>query len=320
MSWTRPARFGVLLTGSTLVLAACGAGGTSTTSSGDGTVRVIMNNTNDALDIVVADQQGFFKKHGLKVATTTTNDISQVPSLLGKQYDIGFSVGPIMIRAASAGVGVVAISGNDGDSPSNSAVQVFARKGITDAKQLAGKRIGSPTLTGNINIATKAWLAGNGVDPGREQFVQVATPNMLDELKAGQVDAVELIHPFITLAKQAGFPSLGDPERALSGHFLGGTYWTADAGWAKAHPKTVSGFRAALGDADRWIEANQAAAYRASAAYTKVPPAQARLAPLGPYTTDVSVGDLKIWGDAMREYGDFAGTVDYSRLVPAAGK
>ena len=95
---------------------------------------------------------------------------------------------------------------------STSEVQVFVGKGITSIADLKGKRIGSPTLTGNINTATKAWLAANGVNPSSVQFVQVPTPNMTDELKAGQINAAELIYPFISSAKADGLQSLGDPE------------------------------------------------------------------------------------------------------------
>lgn len=316
MKRTRLARLGLLLVAGALALTACGSGGQAKqTASGGGTIRIALNNTNDSLAVEVAQQQGFLAKRGITIKPTTLNDITLVPSLLGKQYDVGFSVAPIMIRAASSGVPIVAISGNNGDSPKDQAVQIYVRKGITDVHQLAGKRIGAPTLTGNINIATKAWLASSGVDVSKEQFVQVPTPNMIDQLQGGKVDAVEIIYPFITLAKQAGFTTLGDPERVLSGDYVGGTYWAADKNWAKANPKLVANFRAAMDDADKWIAANPDKAYQIAANYTKVSVAKAKLAPLGAFTTDISGADLKIWGDAMHKFGGFGGNVDYSTLV-----
>lgn len=317
MKRTRLASFGLLLAAGALALSACGSSGSASTqtSTGGGTIRIALNNTNDSLAVEVAQQQGFFAKRGITIKPTTLSDITLVPSLLGKQYDVGFSVAPIMIRAAASGVQLVVISGNDGDSPQDQGVQIFVRKGITSVQQLQGKRIGSPTLTGNINLSTKAWLSANGVDLTKEQFVQVATPNMIDQLQAGQVDAVEVIYPFITLAKQAGFTSLGDPERVLSSSYVGGTYWAANKSWATANPKLVNNFRAAIGEADTWIANNPQQAYQISATYTKVSLGQAKLAPLAGYTTNVSAADLKIWGDAMHKFGGFGGNVDYSKLV-----
>lgn len=309
----RFALLGAGLLAGVIALAGCASSANSSTGS-PGEIRIALNNTNDSLAVVVADQQGFFAKHGIKATTTTLNDISLVPSLLGKQYDIGISVAPIMIRSAASRLPIVAISGNTGDSAQHEEVQIFVRPG-TELNQLRGKRIGAPTLTGNLNIATRAWLAKGGVDPSAEQFVQVPTPNMLDELKAGQIDAAELIYPFISLAKQAGMVSLGDPERALSEDFVGGTYFTATSSWASANPTVVSGFKAALDEAGQWIAANPDQAYQVAATYTKVTPDQARLAPLSEYATNVSADDLRIWGDAMRQFGGFNGNLDYNKIV-----
>jgi NitT/TauT family transport system substrate-binding protein len=279
------------------------------------TIRIALNNTSDSLPIVVAQKEGYFKKEHLDVRPTTLADITVIPSLLGKQYDVGFTVAPILINSAAAGVGAVMISGNDGDSPKDQGVQIYVGKGITKISDLAGKKIGSPTLTGNINTATKAWLATHGVDPSSVQFVQVPTPNMTDQLQAGQIDAAELIYPFISTAKQAGLKSLGDPERALSSKYIGGTYWAASSTWAKSNPKAVTAFRAALKQAGTWIAKNKTKAYQVVADYTKVPLSQAKQSPIAAYTTTVTPSDLKIWGDAMKKYSGFAGTVDYKALV-----
>jgi NitT/TauT family transport system substrate-binding protein len=305
-------------------LAGCSSGSSSSSAAASGApasgagatnIRIALNNTSDSLPIVVAQKQGFFAKNHLTVQPTTLADITVIPSLLGRQYDIGFTVAPIFINAVSAGVKAVMISGNDGDSPAHQGVQVFVGKGITSAAGLKGKRIGSPTLTGNINTATKAWLATNGVDPKSVQFVQVPTPNMTDELKAGQIDAAELIYPFISAAKAGGFKSLGDPERSLTSSYLGGTYWSASSDWAKANPAAVAEFRTSIQQADAWIAANNAAAYQDIADYTKVPLSQAKESPLTVYTTTVSGADLKIWGDAMTKYAGFTKSVNYASLV-----
>lgn len=322
MRTRRVSGIAALFVAGAVTLTACGAGGGGSTATASGSasgqstpVRVALNNTTDSLAVVVAKKQGFFAQHGLDVQTTTTNDISLIPGLLGKQYDIGFTVAPILIRAASSGLGVVAVSGNNGDSPNDSVLLIYVRDGITNVSQLEGKRIGAPTLTGNLNIATKAWLSKNGVDPAKEQFVQVATPNMVDQLKAGQVDAVELIYPFINVAKQDGLTSLGDPERVLSKGYVGGTYWAASKSWATSHPGAVANFRAALQEADKWVADHGDAAYQAAADYTKLPLQQAKASPLGAYTTDISAADLKTWGNAMEKFGGFSGPIDYGALV-----
>src|SRR6185437_2369015 len=98
-----------------------GTSGASGSGAGATTIRIALNNSSDSLPIVVAEKQGFFAKNHITVQPTTLADITVIPSLLGRQYDIGFTVAPIFINAVSAGVKAVMISGNDGDSPAHQA-------------------------------------------------------------------------------------------------------------------------------------------------------------------------------------------------------
>jgi|HubBroStandDraft_3_1064219.scaffolds.fasta_scaffold47741_2 NitT/TauT family transport system substrate-binding protein len=308
-----------LAAASVIAVVGCSSSGASAqsggTSSGVTTIRIALNNTSDSLPVVVAEKEGYFTKNHIDIKPTTLADITVVPSLLGRQYDVGFTVAPIFINATAAGVSAVMISGNDGDSPTEEGVQIYVGKGISSPADLAGKRIGSPTLTGNINLATKAWLSANGVSPSSVQFVQVPTPNMTDELKAGQISGAELIYPFIGTAKADGFTSLGDPERVLTSHYLGGTYWAASTQWAKSNPSAVTEFRTAISEADAWIAANHQGAYQDIAAYTNTSLSEAEESPLTAYTTTVSGADLQVWGNAMKKFGGFTKTINYSALV-----
>ncbi|MFB2599331.1 ABC transporter substrate-binding protein [Herbiconiux sp. P17] len=289
----------------------------SADGSGVATVRVAENNTASSLLVAVAQEQGYFDDHDLDVQGTTLADITVIPSLLGNQYDIGFSVAPMIINAASAGVDVAAISGNDTESDVPS-FEVFGREGITEAGQLEGMKIGTPTLTGNINLLTKAWLDSEGVDPSTVQFIQVATPNMVDQLKAGQIDAAELQNPFISQAEGAGMTNLGSVDRALGGEYVGNSFWISSGAWADANPEVVERFRAALDDAAAWVAANPDDAYQTVADFTKVSVDVAKQSPLGNYGTAIVPGTFDSWLDAMKTYNGFAGTVDVDKLTAAA--
>jgi len=80
-----------------------GTSGASGSGAGATTIRIALNNTSDSLPIVVAEKQGFFAKNHITVQPTTLADITVIPSLLGRQYDVGFTVAPIFINAVSAG-------------------------------------------------------------------------------------------------------------------------------------------------------------------------------------------------------------------------
>jgi len=302
---------------SLISLAGCTAAApqaSNSSSSKVSTVRIAENNTSGSLLIEVAKQEGFFANHGIDAQTTVLNDITVIPSLLGKQYDVGFSVAPIIVNAASSGVDIAAISGNDA-ATSVVGTELVARKGITSASQLKGMRVGTPTLTGNLNLLTKAWLQSHGVDPTSVQYVQVATPNMIDQLKAGQIDAAEVQNPFITQAKGEGMTMLGGVDYALSKKYIGQSFWAADGAWAKANPAVVTRFRAALSDAAAWIASHKEKAYAVIADFTKVDIAVAKKAPIGNYGVDITPSEFKLWIAAMKKYNGFGGSVDPNALV-----
>ncbi len=280
---------------------------------GGTTIRVGVNNATGAVPILVAEQQGFFTEHDINVQHQVITDITQIPAALGKSLDLGFSVGPITINAASQGLPIVAVLGNEYDDASLQGFHIIATKGISSAKDLAGKTIGAPTITGNLTLATKYWLAANGVDVNSVKFVQVATPNLIDQMNQGLIDAAEMQYPFISVAKAAGLSDLGDPIEAM-GYPTSMSGWIGNTDWVSANANAVEAFRQAMSESVDWIKANPDAARKVLADFTSLTADQVATVPLD-YTTDLTPDGLKAWGDVMTQQGGFAGTVDYDALV-----
>jgi NitT/TauT family transport system substrate-binding protein len=278
------------------------------------TLRVALNNSASSLPVVVADKQGFFKKNGLAVVTTVQPDITVIPSVLGKNYDLGFTVASIAINAQNAGIDVKIVSGNNYNDKKVQAAKIIAAKDITSVQQLRGKTIAAITLTGTLNLSTKAWLQKNGVDPNSVRFVQVAPANMVDQLQKGLVDAIESNYPFSYVALHAGFHNLGDAENAVGGRTVD-SYWLANGTWATTHRGVVSRFKRALDQADRWMLQNRKAARRLAAAFVGLDPVTANSLPLNQFTTSATIANLAFWGNLMRTYGGYTGSLDYKKLL-----
>ena len=128
------------------------------------------------------------------------------------------------------------ISALNFNAPNVQAAKILAQPSITSPQQLKGKTVAAVTLTGSLHLATKAWLVKNGVNPNDVRFVQVPFASMLDQLKAGLVDAVESNYPFSYLILKAGFRNLGDAENAIApnGRSMD-SYWLANGSWAAAN-------------------------------------------------------------------------------------
>ena len=295
------------------MLTACDS---ESSSGGKAALRLALNNTSASLAAVVAEQKGFFKKEGLTVQTTVLNDITKIPPALGKQFDIGFGVQPLMIRASTQGLPVTMVSGNEFTTAKKPEIMLVTRadSGITSAKDMKGKKLGAPTLTGNLHLGSLYWLKMNGVDPTSVTSVQVASPSMIDQLNAKRIDVAEMQQPFINLAKSKGLKAfayplepVGDPAQLSS--------WQADLNWAKSHGSDVTKFKAALTDAEKWMTANPKETRDILAKFTKLSSAIVAESPLPEFTTDNSKESVEQWDKVMRGVTDFGARVDYNKLV-----
>src|SRR5204863_5837793 len=115
------------------------------------------------------------------------------------------------------------------EDSSHKSYQVLVRDdgAIKSPKDLAGKRIAGPGVGSVMHVALIDWVKKDGGDPAGITGVEVPFPNMADQLKAGRVDAVEQLEPFVGAMLGAGFKSLGDPLLGIADPVLF-PFWIAD--------------------------------------------------------------------------------------------
>ena len=329
---TRHFRAATLVTALLLsLLAACGSGGSTSTgaapssgSSGGGAgggtdLRLVTTATAASLPMFIAQDEGMFAKHGLNTTLQFTENLTNIPAILGRQYDIGIGVQPVLIRAATSGIDVVEISGNERVTKDNPTILVVARPnaGITTPADLKGKRMAAPTIAGNINLATLYWLKQQGIDPGSVNVVQVNTPNMPDQLAAGQIDAAEVQEPFASILLRQGYVNVGYPLDAVANPAPMAN-WIANGEWAKSHLDEIGKYKAALQDAIDFIGSDPDRSYEILAKYTGTKVDVAKDIPLAIFTVETSVNDLQPWDKVLRSVSDFSKDVDYNSLIVTA--
>lgn len=272
------------------------------------------------LPLHVAEAQGYFDENQLDVTLTEAANISDIPATLGRQFDISLGTATDLIRAGTAGVDVVEISGNTIDTEENPFVQVIVPpdSGISEVTQLEGRTIGSPTLSGVIHVAVLHWLQEEGVDPSAVTGVQVPPPNLPDQLNAGQIDAAEALEPFASQLLEKGNVSLGDPFASI-GLPLATNFWIANGEWARSNQDAVARFVDSLEQAVAYIEDNPTEARTILQGYTGMPAAVAETVPLPTYELDIRTEDLGIWVEVLRGLGQLDGDVDPNELVLSPG-
>jgi NitT/TauT family transport system substrate-binding protein len=305
-----------------LAMAGCGgssgANGAADSSgaSEQSTLRLVYTVTAATLPAWVAHDKGFFKENGVTVQLNSTNDLSSIIPALGRQYDLGVGIQPVTIKAASTGIDVVQVSGGEIVTKKNPTIIVVSRpdSGITKPEDLVGKNLGAPTLTGNINYATEYWLKKQGIDTSKIQFRQVNTPQMPDQLKAGQLDAAEIQEPFAEVLLKQGYHNVGYPLEAV-GEPAYMASWIASGSWAQSHKKEIAAFRKGLDEANKFIGEHKDEALQILAKYTGQPMDLIKAAPLAEFSTENSAETLQQWDKVLRSVGDFTAKVDYDKLV-----
>lgn len=141
----------------------------------------------DHAPLVIAQQQGFFKKHGLDVQLIAPADPSDAPKwVAAKKADIGITYEPSLMEDVDQKLPLKRI-GSLIDKPL-SCIVVLKDSGIKSIADLKGKRIGS-TSSGLSSVMLMALLQKQGLSDKDVQLVNVRY-NLTQALLTHQVDAV----------------------------------------------------------------------------------------------------------------------------------
>lgn len=267
----------------------------------------------------VALDKGIFAKHGLAVTLSPIQNLSLLPGTVGRQFEFAASTPTDLIKAVAGGLDVVATAGEAIEVKSNPTTQVIVRKesGIKSAADLKGKAIAAPTLGAVIHVATLYWLKKNGVDPASIRGVEVPFPNMGDQLKAGNVDAVEALEPFAGALLAAGNVSLGDPLLAAGDEVLF-PFWISDGAWARANGPVIKAWIDALTEAHSYMNANPADTRAILAKYSRLPPEVVAKVPLPTYRFTIKPDELGVWIEVLKDLGQLSVPVDKAKIVVTA--
>jgi len=264
----------------------------------------------------IAKDKGFFEKNDLDVSLTVTQNLSLLPGTLGRQFDLAPSTPPDLIKAVVGGIDVVAVAGQAIETKDNPSTHLIVRNDSTiqSVQDLKGKVIATPALGAIIHVSLLHSLKKNGIDPASIRAVEVPFPNMADQLKAGNVDAVEALEPFAGQLLAAGNRSLGDPLLSVGDEVLY-PFWISQSKWAESHRGVIEAWVASLEQAKEFMDANPSEARAVLAKYTRLPAPVVEKIPFPTYRFSLRSRDFAIWATVLKDLGQIASSVDENRLV-----
>lgn len=209
--------------------------------------------------VYYAQDMGYFKRVGLDVSISTLRKGSGagiVAAVSGGSLDVGES--DVMAAAAARSHGIkisfIAPSAFWISSAPTAGVVVAKTSIVRSAKDLAGKTIGVPSLSGISRVSTNAWLEQAGVDLATVKFVEIPSDSAIAAVTRGTFDAAVITEPTLS-SSLAECRILGAPLDAIAKAFIE-TGWFAADEWIAKNTAAVMKFATAIRDAQRWANAN----------------------------------------------------------------
>jgi ABC-type nitrate/sulfonate/bicarbonate transport system substrate-binding protein len=203
-----------------------------------------------SLYLYIADQQGFFARENVAVATVQIpgGTGNMVAALDRGEVDVTQTATPYLIQAVLNGSPAVAIAG----TTANPIYSLIAKPQIKDFADLKGKLIGLSLPVDTISISMRKLLALKGLRDADYRVKElVGSPVRAACLKSGECDAVPLGQPDDLIAVKDGYRRLGLSTEAVASFQF--EVIAARRDFAQTHAPAIIGFVSALADAFRFI-------------------------------------------------------------------
>jgi ABC-type nitrate/sulfonate/bicarbonate transport system substrate-binding protein len=170
--------------------------------------RIIIGSPGPSLSILpieLAIRKGFFKQEGLEVLHVTMRTNIIINALVTGEIDYATPIGSVL-RGATNGLPVKAV----GILLGRPDYFLTVKPGIDSLKDLKGKRIAIGNYGSSSDVALRAVLEEEGVDPinGVQRLQMGGASSRFAALVAGAVDATITTIPYNLLAEKKGFKNL----------------------------------------------------------------------------------------------------------------
>ena len=271
-------------------------------------IKVGMIPIESACGAFYAKENGFFQNAGLNVEVELNPSTPAIASaVVAGTYDIAFAGISTLAAAHAKGLPFVLIAPSGIIAPGTvaSGITVASQSPIRTAQDFNGKTFAASGLNTQSEYAPRAWIDKHGGDSTTCKFVEMPFPQIADAIAAGRVDAGYLVEPFLTLATKRGvvrFIASGDD--AVGTTFLA-SGWFALASWAKAHTDAVTAFATAIGQGNRWANANPEKVVPIISSHLKTDPALTASVPRTLYTDRIVAAQVQPWIDVTAKYAKF---------------
>ncbi len=272
----------------------------------------------DLAPVLLAQEKGFFAKHGLEVALKPIPLNSQNPAALeAGEVDIAMPTASVLLQAVNGGLDIVAVAGYTETikTDSNFGIVVRPDANIKTPADFVGKKVGVPGLNAFLHVMFREWLTMKGVDWKKVEFVEAQFPQMEGILKSGSVDAVVAIQPFMARI-------IGSKTGELLSHFIRDmpagmsiTVFASKKAWADKNQDAIKSYRAGFDEGAAYAHAHPDEARAIVAKFLKLPPPAVAAVSIPKFDSKLSDKNLAPWVSIMKSQGMIRGDVNLKNVI-----
>jgi NitT/TauT family transport system substrate-binding protein len=263
----------------------------------------------------VAEEQGFFQKHGVDVQFIQTNISGNIVSIVESgSVDVGGPTMPSILQANDAGLDLVVFSGGAVYPLPGDVLIARPGAGIEKTADLKGKTVGVPGIGALLYIMLRRDLKANGVDPDSVRYVELGFPQAGDALKASQIDAYPSQAPFTARILQSGAGKAVANWLSATPDGTPTVVFATTRSWATAHKQDVEAMQAAMRDAVDFMKTHPGETNQAIAKYTGLPLQVVASIPVPPIDVDLTPKQIQFWIDICKEQQLIKGNPDAKSL------
>jgi NitT/TauT family transport system substrate-binding protein len=297
-----------------LLAAGCAAGTEPTgddPTDGNGT-EVVTLRVGDILGIPSAFLQfvvdlGFFEQQGLDVQVQANpGGAANIPGVVAGDFEIAGSNVVSMLLANSQGVPVTMISagtfGAEDPATDFSQVLVTADSPVQGPEDLDGRSVAVNTLANIAEVTIRGSLDNAGAGHENIDFVEMGFPDMIPALQDGQVDAVHVIEPFLSIGLAQGLRPVIAPYAGTQPGMAIGSYFSSDQFIAE-NPDVIDRFIAGVSAGGQYIARYPDEFREALVDLANLDPEVAGVVNLPRWGGPVDVPSVELIGDLMVDYG-----------------
>jgi NitT/TauT family transport system substrate-binding protein len=155
----------------------------------------------------------------------------------------------------------------------------------------------------------------DGGDPSTISYVELPFPDIAAAVAKGDVDAGQVVEPFLTIATGQGDRQVVSNYAATDPDLTVGMYFTSKQ-YATQNTKTVNGFTAAMKKSTAYAAAHPDEVRAILSTYTKIDPEVQKNLVLPRWPTSVDRDSVKLLGDLATKDGLITKSLDLDALLP----